>query len=120
MSKPRRYQRSHWTRLGQSMLPSSMTDHEKRRLRNRILVCAGLLLALWLAFFDSHSLLKRVTWHQEFTELREENARLSTEIDRLEEEVIKGLSDEAVEEIAREEYGMRRLGETVYRVHRTD
>lgn len=97
-----------------------MSVAEKRRLRNRTIASAVLLLAVWLAFFDSHSLFKRITWHREYTELREENARLSTEIERLGREIGRGLSDEAVEKIAREEYGMRRPGEKVYRVHRAN
>lgn len=120
MSKNVPRQRSHWTRLGRSMLPSKLTALEKRRLRNRLLASAALLLLLWLTFFDSHSMLKRLTWHQEHAELRAENARLSAEIERLEEHVERGLSDEAVEKIAREEYGMRRPGDTVYRVQSTD
>lgn len=97
-----------------------MSDHEKRRLRNRVFFSVVFLLTVWLTFFDSHSLYKRVTWHREYSDLREENARLSAETERLEDEVNMGLLDEAVEKIAREEYGMRRLGETVYRVQPAD
>lgn len=93
-----------------------MSDEEKRRLRNRLIVSAALLLALWLTFFDSHSLVKRLRWHSEYATLTAENERLRRDISRLEKEVAAGLSDEVVEEIAREEYGMRRPGETVYRV----
>lgn len=118
--KKRRHQRSHWTRLGKSMLPASMSDDEKRRLRNRVIVSAVLLLAVWLTFFDSHSLMKRISWHAEYVHLREENERLRQDIRRLETEVERGLSDEAVERIAREQYGMRRPGETVYRVETPD
>ena len=102
------------------MLPSGMTPSEKRRLRNRVAAAGAILLIGWLTFFDSHSLVKRVAWYAERSELQEENARLRAEISHLEEELGKGLSDEAVERIAREEYGMRRPDETVYPVRRTD
>lgn len=120
MMRQRPKKSSHWTRLGRSMLPIPFTDAEKRRLRNRIIACALLLLGGWITFFDSHSLIKRIAWHREHAELVESNARLRAEIDRLEIEVSKGLSDEVVERIAREEYGMRRSGETVYRVAEAD
>lgn len=102
------------------MLPASMSDREIRRLRNRLFAAAAVLLLVWLTFFDSHSLVKRVTWHHEVQELREENEHLTGEIDRLEREVRQGLSDQAVERIAREEFGMRRPGETVYRIQPSD
>lgn len=112
--------RSHWTRLGRSMLPIPLSDEERRRFRNRFIASALLLLAVWLTFFDSHSLVKRLAWHREHAHLVESNARLRSEIERLELEVGKGLSDEVVERIAREEYGMRRPGETVSRVKKAD
>lgn len=120
MRKRGRKTESHWTRLGRSMLPTPLSEEEKRRLRNRLLVSILIFLAVWLTFFDSHSFIKRLGWHREHVQLVEENARLRSEIEKFESEVGKGLSDEVVERIAREEYGMRRPGETVYRVAETD
>lgn len=79
-----------------------------------ILVGAGLLV--WLAFFDSHSLMSRVKWYHEFKILESQNEQLRQDIEFLEGEIAKGLSDEAVERIAREQYGMKRQSETVYPV----
>ena len=79
----------------------------------------GLLLGgvlVWIAFFDSHSLWQRYRWHQELEATTEENARLRTEIERLRSQLDRPLSDSLVERIAREEYGMKRPGETIYRV----
>lgn len=113
--RPRK-SKSGWTEMGKSVLLSSLSDDGKRRLSRRLLLAVGIFVLVWLSFFDSHSLFKRMSWHQEHAELTAENRALSAEIDRLEKEVEKGLSDETVEKIAREHYGMRRPGETVYRV----
>lgn len=78
------------------------------------LLVAGLVI--WVAFFDSHSLLRRYQWHQELETLSRENVQLQQEIDHLQQQLDRPLPDSVVERIAREEYGMQRPGETVYRV----
>lgn len=95
-----------------------MTSSKKpsSRLLRRLLLAAVVLLAVWVLFFDSHSVIKRLRWHREYTELSAENEHLRQEIDVLEDRLDDPLSDEVVEQIAREEYGMRRPGETVYPV----
>lgn len=75
---------------------------------------AGVLL--WVAFFDSHSLLQRYHWHQELEALQQENTELRTNIQRLRTQLDRPLSDSVVERIAREEYGMKQSGETIYRI----
>lgn len=82
----------------------------------RLLVLGLLALAVWLGFFDSHSVARRVGYWRELDGLREENARLEEENMALAARVRAGLSNETVEKVAREAYGMRRPGETVYRV----
>lgn len=84
--------------------------------RTRAIAAMVLGVAVWLMFFDSHSLIKRVSWHHEYVQLLEENAALEEQIKALEERMEQGISDEMVEQIAREQYGMQRPGETVYRV----
>ncbi len=99
---------------------AALSADAKRRLRKVLLwVLAGAVVVSFV-FFDSHSLLKRMTWRSEYLDVREENEQLRTDITELEKEVSEGLSDEAVEKIAREEYGMRRPGETVYRIATPD
>ena len=84
--------------------------------RFRLLFGLVVVVLVWLTFFDSHSLLKRYRWHSELEELRSENENLRGRIAELEHELADGISDEQIERIAREQYGMRRPGETVYRV----
>lgn len=90
------------------------------QLRRRLLLVGIALAGVWLMFFDSHSLLRRVEYYTDFRTLSEENNELQAEIDHLQEQVGAGLSDELVEEVAREQYGMRRPGETVYPVEDAD
>ena len=85
-------------------------------LRRRLLVLGLVVAGVWFALFDSHSLLRRVQYYHEYRTLAAENAQLQAEIDDLEGRVSTRLSDEVVEEVAREQYGMRRAGETVYPV----
>jgi len=81
-----------------------------------IAAAVAVFLLLWIAFFDSHSLLRRYRWHAEYERLQQENQRLEQETERLSKKLAEPLSDETIEQIAREEYGMVRPGETVYRV----
>jgi cell division protein FtsB len=86
------------------------------RLRRWLLVAGLAVGTVWFLFFDSHSLLRRGQYYAEARALAEENAELQAQIDRLEAQLDAGLSDELVETVAREQYGMRRPGETVYPV----
>ena len=89
-------------------------------LRRRLLLGGLALLIGWIAFFDSHSLLRRVRYYHALRQTSAENERLQTENADLGERLRAGLSDATVEKVAREQYGMRRPGETVYRVETED
>src|SRR5690606_14699841 len=95
---------------------SGIFDLSRPAWRRRLLFVGLGLLAGWLAFFDSHSLVRRVTYAHRLHVLQEENARLRAENEVLQERLAAGLSPALVERVAREQYGMRRPGETVYRV----
>ena len=88
----------------------------RRRLFRPVLAAVLVVGALWVAFFDSHSLARRLGWHAEQARLSEENEALRRDIERLEAGLAVPISDELIEQIAREQYGMRRPGETIYRV----
>jgi cell division protein FtsB len=94
-------------------LPSLAT---RPSLRRRILLIGLAVLVGWLVFFDSHSLLRRVSYYPDLRQVSAENERLQAENADLAERLQSGLSDATVEKVAREQYGMRRPGETIYRV----
>ncbi len=52
----------------------------------------------------------------ELDQLTEENAAMRADNAAVQARLDRGLDDATVEEVAREQYGMRRPGETVYRV----
>ena len=87
-----------------------------RNLRRLTMWAVAAVLGFWIVFLDSHSLFKRVQWHREHSALQAENVRLAEEIALLEHQLATGISDEVVERIAREQYGMQRPAETIYRV----
>lgn len=97
-----------------------MSITEKLGLREKtsrkLVFLAGAIVLLWVLFFDSHSILHRATWTVEAHKLRERNEQLHAEIDSLKTEIEHADDPENVERVARENYGMRRKGETVYRV----
>jgi len=86
------------------------------KLKRYLIVFGAAFLLIWLVFLDSHSLMSRIRWHREHTRLERENAVLRAEIEELQTRLSRPLSDEEVERIAREEYGMSRSGEVVYPV----
>ncbi len=88
--------------------------------RARFLGLGVILLLVWIAFLDSHSLYKRWTWHNELVGLTEQNQLLREEIERLRTELATDLTDEQIERIAREQYGMQRPGETVHPIESPD
>lgn len=93
-----------------------MPKPESRPIGRKLLLGALLLVAVWVAFFDSHSLLRRAQWTYELHTKQAENERLSTELEQLQEQLKSVESPEVIERVAREQYGMRRPGETVYPV----
>lgn len=91
-----------------------------RRVRLWMLVALAAFLVVWVVFLDSHSVTRRVRWEQERRGLDADTRAVQAEIDRLERELPRAAEPEVVERLAREQYGMRRPGETVYRVEPAD
>lgn len=103
---------------------NATTEVSTRRFRVRpryaILGIIAFALFLWFFFFDSYSVIQRYRWGQEKQKLMQENGRLKIQIQQLGEQLGKLDSTEVIEKHAREDFGMRREGETVYRVVKPD
>lgn len=91
-----------------------------KRLRRRAVLIGIVGLGLWVAFFDSHSVFRRMSYAHELDRLTIENEELAAENEALAAQVERGLDDATLERVAREQYGMRRPGERVYRVESVD
>ncbi len=76
-----------------------------------------LVLALWFSFFDTYSIRTRVQLAKEKEELIKETEQLQSETAAYQEMLEElNTNPEMLERIAREEYGMRKPGETIYRI----
>lgn len=93
---------------------------ENPGLKRTLILGAIALLAVWIAFFDSHSILRRVQLANERTNLKAEVEQLKSENKYFEERISAGLTEELVESIAREQYGLRKAGEVVFPVIEED
>ncbi|MFD2531287.1 FtsB family cell division protein [Gracilimonas halophila] len=78
-------------------------------------------IVVWFAFIDSYSLKTRWDLHTQKQELKERAEYLNVESEELKTKIKQLDEDPALlEKIAREEYGMRKPGETVYKVKREE
>ena len=76
-------------------------------------------VVVWFTFIDSYSLKTRWDLYSQKQELKERTAELDSRSEELKTKIDNLDKDPALlEKIAREEYGMRKPGETVYKVKR--
>lgn len=79
-------------------------------------VLIGFLL-IWFGFIDTYSLTTRVKLSSEKSDLEERIAALKAETRVLDSKIAELKADpDLLEKIAREQYGMRKKGEKVYRI----
>ncbi|MGF1669078.1 MAG: septum formation initiator family protein [Balneolaceae bacterium] len=77
----------------------------------------AIFVVLWILFFDTYSLLTRYELHQQKNNLIERTGELKNQTAELEIKINElNNNSDLLEKIAREEYGMRKPGETVYRI----
>ena len=81
----------------------------------------GGFLFIWFAFIDTYSLWTRIELMQRKQELKSKTKQLEAETAALKEKIDNLETDSTLlERIAREEYGMRKEGETVYKIRKND
>ena len=81
------------------------------------IVLAGFVV-VWFTFIDTYSLWTRFKLMQRKGDLKHKTEQLKAETVELREKVKKLKTDPALlERIAREEYGMKKEGETVYKIN---
>lgn len=82
-----------------------------------LLLVLGGFIFLWFAFIDTYSLWTRYDLSQRKEDLKQKTEQLEAETARLKQQIKDLKNDPALlERIAREEYGMKKEGETIYKV----
>jgi len=77
----------------------------------------GGFVFIWFAFIDTYSLWTRYDLSQRKDDLKQKTEQLEAETARLKQQIKDLKNDPALlERIAREEYGMKKEGETIYKV----
>lgn len=85
-----------------------------------VLLLSAFLVA-WFSFIDTYSLKTRWDLNSQKKELQERTEELNAQSAELKAKIEQLENDPALlEKIAREEYGMRKPGETVYKVRREE
>lgn len=80
------------------------------------MVLGGFIL-VWFAFIDTYSLWTRLELYTKKNDLIQKTEQLEAETARLKQQIEDLRNDPALlERIAREEYGMKKEGETVYKI----
>ena len=81
----------------------------------------GLVLVIWFLFVDVYSLKTRWDLGQQKKELIQKTEELKNESKTLEQDIQKLENNpDLIEKIAREEYGMKKPGEKVYKIKKEE
>ncbi|MDR8392693.1 septum formation initiator family protein [Aliifodinibius sp. S!AR15-10] len=85
-----------------------------------ILILGGFVF-IWFTFIDTYSLLTRYQISERKEDLKAKTRQLEAETVELKDKIEDLQSDSALlERIAREEYGMRKKGDVVYKIREKD
>jgi cell division protein FtsB len=81
----------------------------------------GLVLVIWFLFVDVYSLKTRWDLGQQKKDLIKKTEELKSESETLEQDIQKLENNpDLIEKIAREEYGMKKPGEKVYKIKKEE
>lgn len=81
----------------------------------------GGVLFIWFAFFDTYSIWTRIQLNQRMDDLQTKKKELRQKTVILKDKIEDLETDPSLlERIAREEYGMKKEGETVYKIKEVD
>ena len=81
----------------------------------------GLVLVIWFLFVDVYSLKTRWDLGQQKKDLIQKTEELKSESETLEQDIQKlENKPDLIEKIAREEYGMKKPGEKVYKIKKEE
>ena len=81
----------------------------------------GLVIVIWFVFIDVYSLKTRWELGQQKKELIQKTKELKSESKTLEQNIQKLENNpDLIEKIAREEYGMKKPGEKVYKIKKEE
>lgn len=81
----------------------------------------GGFVVIWFTFIDTYSIWTRIELQQRQEELKTKKEQLKTETLILKQNIEELQTNPFLfERIAREEYGMKKEGETVYKIKETD
>jgi cell division protein FtsB len=85
--------------------------------KTTLLVLLGGFIFIWVAFLSTYSLLARYKLHREYNHLQKHTRQLQADTKKLKQKISKLKNDPAlIKRLARENYGMKKPGETVYKI----
>jgi len=90
------------------------------KVMTNMYVLVATIFVIWMAFFDTNSLLIHLELKKEINKLEEQKEFLQNEIAK-DKEVLKKLStEEALEKFAREKYYMKKDNEEIFLIEHKD
>ncbi|MDT0607011.1 FtsB family cell division protein [Croceitalea rosinachiae] len=90
------------------------------KLMTNMYILVLTLFVIWMAFFDTNSLLIHLELKKEINKLEQQKTFLENEIEK-DKKVLKKLSDdEELEKFAREEYYMKKDNEEIFLIEHAD